>query len=72
LLRDIRIPILLIHALNDPFMRPDSLPQPDELSPCVTLEVHRAGGHVGFLESSGRSYLERRVPGYLLEQLRNK
>lgn len=71
-LRDIHVPTLLIHSLNDPFMTPDSLPDPDQLSPCVTLEVHRAGGHVGFLESSGRSYLERRVPDYLLVQLQKK
>ncbi len=71
-LRDVRVPTLLIHARNDPFMVPESVPGPDELSPCVTLEVHRSGGHVGFLESSGRSYLERRIPGYLLEQLRKR
>ena len=70
-LRNIRVPTLLIHSLNDPFMTPESLPSPEELSPCVTLETHRAGGHAGFMENSGRSYLERRVPGYLLEQLRN-
>lgn len=71
-LRDIRVPTLLIHSLNDPFMTPDCLPQADELGACVTLEAHRAGGHVGFFEASGRSYLERRVPGYLLERLRKK
>lgn len=71
-LRDIRVPTLLIHALNDPFMSPESVPQADELSPSVTLEIHRRGGHVGFLESSGRSYLERRVPAYLLGNLRTQ
>lgn len=71
-LRDVRVPTLLIHSLNDPFMTPDSVPSPEDLAPSVTLEVHRKGGHVGFLESSGRSYLERRVPEFLLERLGGK
>jgi uncharacterized protein len=70
-LREIRTPTLLINAENDPFMTPEGLPEPDELADCVTLERHRRGGHVGFLEGSGRSYLERRIPEYLLEQFRN-
>jgi uncharacterized protein len=71
-LRDIRIPTLLINAMNDPFMTRESLPEPGELSEHVTLECHARGGHVGFLEGCGRSYLERRIPEYLLEQFRDK
>lgn len=71
-LRDIRIPTLLINAVNDPFMTPESLPQPEELSEHVSLERHARGGHAGFLEGLGRSYLQRRIPEYLLEQFRDE
>jgi len=71
-LREIRIPTLLINSVNDPFMTRESLPEPGELSEYVTLERHERGGHVGFLEGFGRSYLERRIPEYLLEQFRDK
>ncbi len=70
-IRYIRVPTLLISAENDPFMTPEGLPAPEHLSDCVILERHAQGGHVGFLESNGRSYLERRIPDYLLEQFRN-
>jgi predicted alpha/beta-fold hydrolase len=47
-LRDIRIPALLLNALNDPFVPADSLPRPSEVGPHVTLWQPADGGHVGF------------------------
>jgi len=67
----IRVPTLLIQARNDPFMTPESLPHADMLSPQVTLESLARGGHAGFLEGFGRSYLERRVPQFLREHLQD-
>src|SRR5690606_31085251 len=64
----IRIPTLLIQALDDPFVFPHSLPQADELAPGTTLELHARGGHVGFIGGPlGRPdyYLERRIPAWL-------
>ena len=63
------MPTLLIQARNDPFSSPESLPGPEELSDQVTLESLPSGGHAGFLESSGRSYLERRIPQFLQQHL---
>ena len=48
-LKDIRTPTLIIHALDDPFMTPEILPNSDEVSKFVTLEVSPCGGHVGFV-----------------------
>ena len=48
-LKDIRTPTLIIHALDDPFMTPEILPQSDEVSEFVTLDVSPCGGHVGFV-----------------------
>nr|WP_029404814.1 hydrolase [Stutzerimonas stutzeri] len=67
-LPDIRIPTLLIQAEDDPFVFRHSVPEPDELSATTTLELHRTGGHVGFVEGSPTKpsyYLERRIPEWL-------
>jgi len=48
-LHGIRKPTLILHARDDPFMFPHSIPDADELSPAVTLEVSEHGGHVGFV-----------------------
>ena len=47
-LRDIRIPALVLNALNDPFVPSASLPVASEVGPHVTLWQPREGGHVGF------------------------
>jgi predicted alpha/beta-fold hydrolase len=44
----IRVPALVLHALNDPFVPAYSLPQVGEVGPCVTLWQPPQGGHVGF------------------------
>jgi uncharacterized protein len=47
-LRDIAIPTLVLNARNDPFIPARSLPDAREVSPAVTLEQPRHGGHAGF------------------------
>jgi predicted alpha/beta-fold hydrolase len=62
-------PTLLLNALDDPFVPPESLPKPQELSPHVRLVVTPRGGHVGFVD--GRwpwrcdSWAERRALDFL-------
>jgi predicted alpha/beta-fold hydrolase len=72
-LRAIRVPTLVIQALDDPFMTPAVLPEADELSDSVRVEVTRCGGHVGFVEGQGPTpaeyWLDRRIPAFLDEQL---
>jgi len=48
----IRIPALVVNALNDPFVPAASLPSAHEVGRCVTLWRPAHGGHVGF--ASGR------------------
>ncbi|WP_298609295.1 hydrolase [uncultured Thiothrix sp.] len=68
----IQTPTLIIHALDDPFMRPSIVPSAEQTSPNVSLEITEHGGHVGFI--SGRvpwklSYwLDERVPAWLRSQ----
>ncbi|MDO7903631.1 hydrolase [Pseudomonas sp. K1(2024)] len=63
-----RTPTLIIQSQDDPFVFDHSLPTPEELAPQTEFELHRHGGHVGFVEGSLRApgyYLERRIPQWL-------
>ena len=68
-LNGIRVPTLLIHARDDPFMTPAAIPMPAELADCVTLELSEHGGHVGFVSGKlpwrPRYWLDDRIPDYL-------
>jgi hypothetical protein len=72
-LRAIRIPTLIIHARDDPFMTPAAIPTEAELSAAVTLELAEHGGHVGFVGRgeglAPRYWLDARVPASLSAQL---
>lgn len=63
-LTTVAIPTLVLNARNDPFIPAQSLPGVAEVSPQVTLEQPRQGGHVGFLTgpAPGRiDWLPRRL-----------
>ncbi|MVN77895.1 alpha/beta fold hydrolase [Hymenobacter sp. HMF4947] len=63
-LRGIRVPTLLVNALNDPFLTPSCFPRATaEASEFFYLETPAAGGHVGFAEGrpDGSYYSERRA-----------
>ncbi len=68
-LPDIRRPSLILHALDDPFMTPNVLPESHELSESTQMEVSERGGHVGFVHGafpwSAKYWLEDRIPQYL-------
>lgn len=71
-LRHIRVPTLVIHALDDPFMTPDTPPQPAEVSPTTILETSRRGGHVGFVCGPPwrpKYWHEQRICEFLTERL---
>lgn len=65
----IRVPTLILHAMDDPFMLPAIVPRAENLSPSVTLELAARGGHVGFISTGpfglphcwSESYLCRRL-----------
>ena len=67
-LHTIRIPALVLNALNDPFVPASSLPTPQEAGKFVTLWQPAEGGHVGFPTGAppGRvSTMPRAVLGWL-------
>jgi hypothetical protein len=67
----IRVPTLVLNALNDPFLPQHALPGPDQVSPAVTLEQPREGGHVGFVTGSLPGKLDW-LPQRLLQFFRNR
>lgn len=72
-LSSIRIPTLIVHALDDPFLPQAAVPAAAELAHCVSLELHQSGGHAGFVEGgvpwTPRYWLERRIPEFLQAHL---
>ena len=48
LLRDVRVPTLVLYARNDPFIPAGSLPRQDQVSEAILLEQPAHGGHAGF------------------------
>lgn len=51
-LTQIKTDTLIIHALDDPFMPPDILPDLKTLPANVKIETHTCGGHLGFISGS--------------------
>jgi len=66
----ITTPTLIIHAQDDPFMFPSTVPFAHELGPTVTLELTRHGGHVGFVAGNRPWRPVYWVEGRILEFLR--
>jgi predicted alpha/beta-fold hydrolase len=64
-LQDVRVPTLILHAADDPFMTRAAIPAAAELAECVTLELSEHGGHVGFVAGSApwnlHCWLEKRI-----------
>jgi predicted alpha/beta-fold hydrolase len=71
---EIRVPTLLIHALDDPFVPASAVPDPDHLPPEAPVDATYPGrgGHVGFMRRNGRrlsSWVEVRAADYLAPRL---
>lgn len=71
LLPEIRIPTLLLNAVNDPFMPPSVLATDKEVSDCVMLLQPQYGGHVGFVSGTGKGNL-RWLPQTVLAYFRQQ
>jgi predicted alpha/beta-fold hydrolase len=68
----IRIPALVLNALNDPFVPASALPRPHEVGARVTLWQPAHGGHVGFPDGRWPGHvltLPEQVMGWMKAQL---
>jgi len=72
-LNTIATPTLLIQSKDDPFMTEHVIPEINELSGKVSLEITQGGGHVGFV--TGKSpfrpsyWLDQRIPEFLQQHM---
>ncbi len=67
LLRGIRVPTLMVNALNDPFLPASALPRRTDVSPCVVLDYPASGGHAGFVSGTfpgDLQWLPRRIAAF--------
>lgn len=68
-LSSIKIPTLILHARNDPFLYADAIPIQSALPACVQLQLSKSGGHVGFVSGAipgrARYWLEEKIPDYI-------
>lgn len=63
----IHVPTLLLNALDDPFLTPESFPFPEaETNPRLFLECPAHGGHLGFADACG-FWIGRRIPEFLAQ-----
>lgn len=63
-LQKINCNTLIIHALDDPFMPSEALPEQDTMPANVKLEIHESGGHLGFVSNhlfKPQYWLENRI-----------
>ena len=67
-LNAIKIPVLILNALNDSFLSDACYPVSEaKMNPNVFLETPKRGGHVGFISRKGYYYNETRALDFFLE-----
>ncbi|QDX28721.1 hydrolase [Dickeya poaceiphila] len=73
-LAEIRQPLLVVHAKDDPFMTPEAIPDISQLPDNIHYYLTEHGGHVGFVGGTWRKpqlWLEQCVPDWLSTYLEN-
>ena len=67
-LSDVKVPILIINAVNDPFLGENCYPvEIAETNSNIYLEMPAMGGHVGFLKDFDRSWIDDRMEEFISE-----
>ncbi len=67
-LPNIKIPTLIINALNDSFLSPECYPVKEaKNNPNIYLEMPQNGGHVGFVDKKNVYYNEKRALEFVKE-----
>ena len=61
----INTPTLIVQSLDDPIIPAKSLPPADRINNNIHVEISPRGGHVGFISSTDRFWLEHQVIRFL-------
>lgn len=64
----ITIPLLIIHAKDDPFLAPEVIPAREYLPNNIEYQLTKHGGHIGFVTGTWNRpvmWLEQRIPKWL-------
>jgi predicted alpha/beta-fold hydrolase len=69
-LKRVTLPTLILQARDDPFVPQRAIPTAAELGAQTTLELTRAGGHVGFLGRVNKGRLSYWLEPRIIEHLR--
>jgi len=70
-LAGVSLPLLIVNAENDPFLADNCYPKEiARSSENIVLEIPEMGGHVGFLSSKDRSWIDDRMVAFI-DQLEN-
>ncbi len=68
-LKNITVPTLIIHSMDDPFMTIEAVPFPSELSSSTRMILTEKGGHVGFITGNipgnAEYWLEKKIPEFI-------
>ena len=65
----VRHRLMIVNALNDPFLADNCYPKEIAASSTnIVLEMPRMGGHVGFLLDKDRSWIDQRMADFFAEQ----
>lgn len=70
-LKNIKIPTLILNALNDPMLIDDCYPESEaKRNGNITLELTKHGGHVGFLQAGKKyTYAEERALAFITNSI---
>lgn len=72
-LQNIKIPTLIINALNDSFLSPECYPVKEaKANPNLYLEMPNYGGHVGFIDKKNCYYNEKRALEFTKSMLKKE
>jgi len=63
----IRCKTLLLHSGDDPIIPVTALPEEKALPEQVGMCLYNRGGHVGFISSGDKDWLERQIAAYVVE-----
>ncbi|GGG51515.1 hypothetical protein GCM10011403_05880 [Pseudohongiella nitratireducens] len=61
----VKVPLLILHAADDPIIPPGVLPAKDEVPANVHIKLSPSGGHVGFIDRRQKDWLEQQLIAFI-------